>query len=56
MLSVCQPPVLHDPLLTVVQISGLCQKDAFSLFVFGDGIEGLAHTLDSGLMNNVYIY
>ncbi len=54
-LSVCQPHVLYDFLLAVVQIPGLCQKDAFSLFVFSDGIEGLTHTLSSGLMRTTYV-
>lgn len=55
-LSVRQPQVLDDLLLTVVQIPGLCQKDAFSPFVLTDGIEGLAHTLSSGLMRKEYVY
>lgn len=55
-LSVCRSYVLHDPLLTIVQIPGLCQKDAISLFVFSEGIEGLAHTLSSGLMRKAYGY
>lgn len=49
-LNVCQPDVLHNLLLAVVQIPGLSEEDAFSFF--SDGIEGLAHTLSSSLQGN----
>lgn len=52
-LSVCQSYIHHHPLLTVVQVPGLCQMDAFSTFVFTDGIKGLAHTLSSSLKRRV---
>lgn len=54
-LSICNAHVLHDFLLTMVQIPSLCQKDVFSFFIFSDGIDGLAHTLSSSLIKRVYI-
>lgn len=49
-LNVCQPYVLHDSFLTVVQVPCLGHQDTFSLLIFSDGIQGFAHTLSSSLI------
>lgn len=52
-LGICQPHILDDSLLTVVQIPGLCHMNSFSLLLFIDGIRGLAHPLSSGLTRKI---
>lgn len=53
-LSVCQPHILDESLLTLVQIPGLGHMNLFILLLLKDGICGLAHSLSSSLTRNNY--
>lgn len=52
-VGICQPHVLDDSLLTVVQVPALCHMKAFRLLLLIDGIRGLAHPLGSGLTRKI---